>query len=424
MLDIKLLRQHPELVAEKLAKKGFKLDLALFAELEASRKSVQVATEALRQERNEVSKQIGIAKGKGEDATPFMKQVAGLGDRLAEKEAELEKLQTRLQDFLDRLPNIPKDSVPEGRTETDNVEIRRVGTPKTFDFIPKDHVDLGAGLKGMDFEKGAKIAGARFVVMEGPIARLHRALGQFMLDVHTTEHGYTEVNVPYLVNSESAYGTAQLPKAAEDMFRIEGEKDLWLIPTAEVPVTNMLRAEIVDKSVLPLRYVAYSACFRSEAGSYGKDTRGMIRQHQFEKVELVVFTTPDHSDAELERLTGNAETILKKLELPYRVVALCGGDMSAGSAKTYDIEVWLPGQNRYREISSCSLFDAYQARRMQARFRDTNGQVELLHTLNGSGLAIGRTLVAVMENYQTKDGEIIVPNCLRPYMGGLEKISL
>lgn len=422
MLDLKLLRQNPELVAQKLAKRGFKLDLALLAEMEESRKTLQTATETLRNERNQRSKEIGHAKGKGEDTTALMQQVAGLGDRLALSEDELERLQARLQDYLERLPNIPQDSVPEGRSEADNLELRRVGTPRVFDFKPKDHVDLGASLKMMDFECGAKIAGARFVVMQAGLARLHRALGQFMLDVHTAEHGYTEVNVPYLVNSQSAYGTGQLPKLAEDMFHLEGEKDLWLIPTAEVPVTNMLRGDIVDGNVLPLRYVAYSACFRSEAGSYGKDTRGMIRQHQFEKVELVAFTKPENSTDELERLTGNAETILQKLGLPYRVVALCGGDLGNASAKTYDIEVWLPGQDRYREISSCSVFEAYHARRMQARYRDSQGKVELLHTLNGSGLAVGRTLVAVMENYQTADGHIDIPECLYPYMGGLKQI--
>ncbi|MFI4956351.1 MAG: serine--tRNA ligase [Gammaproteobacteria bacterium] len=422
MLDLKLLRQNPELVAKKLLKRGFKLDLALLAEMEESRKALQIATEGLRNERNQRSKEIGMAKGKGEDTTALMKQVAGLGDTLAQHEAQLEALQIRLQDYLARLPNMPQDSVPEGKGEEDNVEIRRVGEPRKFDFTPKDHVDLGAALKMLDFERGAKIAGARFVVIEGALARLHRALGQFMLDLHTAEHGYVEVNVPYLVNSDSLFGTGQLPKLSEDMFHLEGEKDLWLIPTAEVPVTNFLRAEIVDGAKLPLRYVAYSACFRSEAGSYGKDTRGMIRQHQFEKVELVAFTKPEESDAELERLTGHAETILKKLGLPYRVVALCGGDLGNASAKTYDLEVWLPGQSKYREISSCSVFEAYHARRMQARYRDANGQVELLHTLNGSGLAIGRTLVAVMENYQTADGHIEIPECLRPYMGGIVKI--
>lgn len=422
MLDLKLLRQNPELVAQKLAKRGFKLDLALLAELEESRKTLQTATESLRNERNQRSKEIGVAKGKGQDTTNLMKQVAGLGDRLATSEADLERLQARLQDYLARLPNIPQDSVPEGRSEADNVELRRVGTPRTFSFTPKDHVDLGAALKMLDFERGVKIAGARFVVIEGGLARLHRALGQFMLDVHSMEHGYTEVNVPYLVNSQSAYGTGQLPKLGEDMFHLEGEKDLWLIPTAEVPVTNFFRGDIVDGASLPLRYVAYSACFRSEAGSYGKDTRGMIRQHQFEKVELVAFTKPEQSTEELERLTGNAETILKKLGLPYRVVALCGGDLGNASAKTYDIEVWLPGQDRYREISSCSVFEAYHARRMQTRYRDEKGQLELLHTLNGSGLAIGRTLVAVMENYQTADGHIEVPACLLPYMGGIKQI--
>ena len=422
MLDLKLLRQNPEMVAQKLLKRGFKLDLALLAELEESRKSLQTATEGLRNERNQRSKEIGIAKGKGEDTTALMKQVAGLGDKLAEHEAKLETLQVRLQDYLARIPNIPQDSVPEGKSEEDNAELRKVGEPRKFDFTPKDHVDLGAALKMLDFERGAKIAGSRFVVIEGALARLHRALGQFMLDVHTAEHGYTEVNIPYLANSESLYGVGQLPKFAEDMFHLEGEKDLWLISTAEVPVTNFFRAEIVDGAKLPLRYVAYSACFRSEAGSYGKDTRGMIRQHQFEKVELVAFTKPEESNAELERLTGHAETILKKLGLAYRVVALCGGDLGNASAKTYDIEVWLPGQNKYREISSCSVFEAYHARRMQARFRDANGQVELLHTLNGSGLAVGRTLVAVMENYQTADGHIEIPECLTPYMGGIKRI--
>lgn len=423
MLDQKLLRQNPALVAEKLAKRGFKLDLAMLAELEATRKTLQTATEALRNERNQRSKEIGQAKGRGEDTAALMQLVSGLGDKLVASEAELAQIQGRFQDYVDRLPNIPQDSVPEGKSEADNLELRRVGTPRTFDFKAKDHVDLGAALKMLDFERGAKIAGARFVVIEGGLARLHRALGQFMLDVHSMENGYTEVNVPYLVNSQSAYGTGQLPKLAEDMFHLEGEKDLWLIPTAEVPVTNFLRGDIVDGAALPLRYVAYSACFRSEAGSYGKDTRGMIRQHQFEKVELVAFTKPEDSPAELERLTGNAESILQKLGLPYRVVALCGGDLGNASAKTYDIEVWLPGQDKYREISSCSVFEAYHARRMQARYRDAQGKTELLHTLNGSGLAIGRTLVAVMENYQTKEGDIEIPECLWPYMGGVKRIS-
>ncbi|MDD5299573.1 MAG: serine--tRNA ligase [Gallionella sp.] len=427
MLDIQLLRNDPEGVAARLATRGFVLDSAKFAQLEAGRKTIQTRTQELQAKRNSSSKLIGQAKAKGEDTTTIMAEVANLGDELKQLEAQLEQVQQELNAFLSVIPNMPHDSVPVGKSEADNLEVRKVGSPPQFDFEVKDHVSLGEGL-GLDFDTAAKISGARFSLLKGGLARLHRALAQFMLDTHTDQHGYTEVYVPYLVNADSMRGTGQLPKFEEDLFRVprqmgeEGEQNFYLIPTAEVPVTNMVRDEIVALEKLPLKYVAHTPCFRSEAGSYGRDTRGMIRQHQFDKVELVQIVHPEKSYEGLEELLGHAETILKKLGLPYRVVKLCSGDMGFSAALTYDIEVWLPAQNTYREISSCSNFEAFQARRMQARFRNAQGKPELLHTLNGSGLAVGRTLVAVLENYQQADGSVVIPSVLRPYMGGLEKL--
>ena len=425
MLDIQLLRNQPELVAIGLARRGAAIDLAPFETLEAQRKQVQTETQDLQAKRNTLSKQIGMLKGKGEDVAPVMAEVAGLGDALKANEEKLAVLLAQIDGFLARIPNLPHDSVPDGQDEHGNVEVSRWGTPATFGFVAKDHVELGEALGGLDFERGVKIAGSRFTVMHGDIACLHRALVQFMLNVHTTEHGYTEVAVPYLVNPESMFGTGQLPKFEEDLFRIERSDGsrLYLIPTAEVPVTNIVRGEIIDAEKLPLKFVCHTPCFRSEAGSYGKDTRGMIRQHQFDKVELVQMVSPEHSWEALEQLTGHAETILQKLNLPYRKMVLCAGDMGFSAAKTYDLEVWLPAQNTYREISSCSNFEAFQARRMQARYRDKAGKPRPLHTLNGSGLAIGRTLVAVLENYQQADGSIVVPEALRGYMGGRALIS-
>lgn len=424
MLDIQLLRNDLDNAATRLAARGFSLDTAAFQALEAERKEVQTRTQELQAKRNATSKQIGIAKSKGEDVAPIMAQVATLGDELKAAEEKLTVIQSQMQALLLTIPNTPHESVPLGKSEADNIEVRRVGTPKTFDFEVKDHVDVGEGLAQLDFAAGVKISGARFTVMKGALARMHRALAQFMLDVHTGEHGYTEVYVPYLVNADSMLGTGQLPKFEEDLFQVPrgDEGKLYLIPTAEVPVTNLVRDEILPLEQLPLKFVAHTPCFRSEAGSYGRDTRGMIRQHQFDKVELVQIVHPEHSYAVLEELTGHAEAILKKLELPYRVMALCSADMGFSSAKTYDLEVWLPAQNTYREISSCSNFEAFQARRMQARFRNAAGKPELAHTLNGSGLAVGRTLVAILENYQNADGSVTVPEVLRPYMGGVEKI--
>ena len=425
MLDIQLLRTDIDAVAKRLADRGFHLDVAAFNALEAERKSIQTRTQELQSKRNALSKGIGQAKAKGEDTAPLMAEVAGLGDQVAACEKQLESVQARLSELLLLVPNIPHASVPAGKSADDNVEVRRIGAPRQFDFTPKDHVDIGEGLGLLDFAAGVKIAGARFTVMKGGIARLHRAIAQFMLDVHTQEHGYTEVYAPYLVNAASALGTGNLPKFEDDLFSVprkDAEK-LYLIPTAEVPVTNIVRDEIVPLENLPLKFVCHTPCFRSEAGSYGKDTRGMIRQHQFDKVELVQIIHPDQSFEGLEALTGHAETILKRLELPFRTVTLCTGDMGFSSAKTYDIEVWLPGQNAYREISSCSNFEAFQARRMQARFRNEKGKPELVHTLNGSGLAVGRTLVAILENYQNADGSVTIPAELRPWMGGAEKIS-
>jgi len=427
MLDIQLLRKDLTAVTTRIAARGTKIDWDRFTELEAQRKSLQSKTEQLQSQKNAKSKEIGQAKAKGDESlvARVMAEVAGFGDQLKQQQVELEGLQQQLNDFLAAIPNVPHESVPVGASADDNVEVRRIGEPRSFDFPVKDHVDLGVGLHMMDFEAATKIASARFVVMSGPVARLHRAVAQFMLDVHTAEHGYTEVYVPYLVNAASAFGTGQLPKFEEDLFSVprrDAEK-LYLIPTAEVPVTNIVRDEIVPIEKLPLKFVCHSPCFRSEAGSYGKDTRGMIRQHQFDKVELVQIVHPDQSYAALEALTGHAETILKRLELPFRTVTLCTGDMGFSAAKTYDIEVWLPGQNAYREISSCSNFEAFQARRMQARYRSEKGKPEIAHTLNGSGLAVGRTLVAILENYQRQDGGIDVPSALQPYMGGLRAIE-
>ena len=425
MLDVQLLRHDIDAVARRLADRGVSLDTQRFLTLEAERKRLQTRTQELQARRNQVSKQIGQAKQKGEDASALMAEVAGMADELKRNETRLEALQAELGEFLLGIPNIPHESVPVGRSADDNVEVRRFGTPRAFDFTPRDHVDLGERLGLLDFATAAKIAGARFVLMKGALARLHRAITQFMLDLHTGEHGYTETYVPYLVNAASMRGTGQLPKFEQDLFavpRTDADR-LYLIPTAEVPVTNIVRDEILPLKDLPLKLVCHSPCFRSEAGSHGKDTRGMIRQHQFDKVELVQIVRPETSYEALEELTGHAEEVLKRLELPYRTVVLCTGDMGFSSAKTYDIEVWLPGQQAYREISSCSNFEAFQARRMQARFRNEKGRPELVHTLNGSGLAVGRTLIAVMENYQNADGSITIPEVLRPYMAGATVIA-
>ncbi|WP_058558283.1 serine--tRNA ligase [Thiohalocapsa sp. ML1] len=429
MLDPKLLRTDLEQVAAALARRRFRVDTDRIEALEARRRDVQIETQELQNLRNTRSKAIGKAKAAGEDIEPLRAEVAAFGDRLKALEAELDELQAGLRDIALGLPNLPDASVPDGADESANREERRWGTPPDFGFEPKDHVDLGVPAGWMDFDAATKLTASRFVVLSGPLARLHRALIQLMLDVHTTEHGYTETYVPYLVNADSLTGTGQLPKFAADLFRVpggqsdEGEagRDFYLIPTAEVPVTNLVRDVIVDAADLPRKWVAHTPCFRSEAGSYGKDTRGMIRQHQFEKVELVQAVRPEESFHALEALTGHAEAILQRLELPYRVVTLCTGDLGFSSRKTYDLEVWLPGQGRYREISSCSNFGDFQARRLQARWRNPDtGKPELLHTLNGSGLAVGRTLVAVMENYQQADGSIRVPAALAPYMGGTE----
>jgi len=419
MLDIKLLRNDLAGVAEQLKKRNFDLDTAQFQSLEDKRKTLQTATQDLQNERNTRSKSIGQAKAKGEDIQPLLAEVADLGDKLKTAEQDLSVLQTEIDDIVMGIPNLLQDSVPEGKTEDDNVEISTWGEKPSFDFEPKDHVDLGARDGMMDFETASKLTGSRFVVMRDGMARMHRALIQFMLDTHTSEHGYREVYVPYMVNEDSLYGTGQLPKFAEDLFKLEGEQNYYLIPTAEVPVTNLVRDDILEADQLPMRYTAHTPCFRSEAGSYGRDTRGLIRQHQFEKVELLHFVKPDESEEALESLKRHAEIILEKLELPYRTVVLCAGDTGFSATKTYDLEVWLPAQDTYREISSCSNMKDFQARRMQARFRNEQGKPELLHTLNGSGLAVGRTLVAVIENYQQADGSIRVPEVLQPYMGGL-----
>jgi seryl-tRNA synthetase len=422
MLDIQLLRKDLPAVVAGLKRRGFDLDVAAFQKLEDERKKLQLRTEELQAKRNALNKQVGMLKGKGEDASGPMKEAAGIGDELKANEAALAGLQQRASDFLRVIPNIPRPEVPDGRSSDDNVEVRRWGEPRQFDFPVKDHVDVGVGLGGLDFETAAKLSGARFSVLRGPVARLHRALAQFMLQVHTEEHGYTEVYVPYMVTAECADGVSSLAKFKDDLFKVEG-RDLYLIPTAEYPVTNFVRDEIVDAARLPLRFACHSPCFRSEAGSYGKDTRGMIRQHQFDKVEIVQMVRPEDSAEAHEGLTRNAEAILQKLELPYRVMLLCTGDMGFSSAKTYDLEVWLPGQSAYREISSCSNFEAFQARRMQARWRNEKGKAEPLHTLNGSGLAVGRTLVAVLENYQNADGSVTVPKALVPFMGGASRIE-
>jgi seryl-tRNA synthetase len=424
MLDIQLLRTQLTDVAARLATRGFTLDTAAFEVIEAERKRLQTQTQDLQAQRNTLSKQVGMLKSKGEDASAVLAQVAGLGDALKASEAALAELLPRFDAFLEGIPNLPHESVPVGGSEKDNVEVLRWGTPRTFDFEVKDHVDVGAPL-GLDFETAAKISGARFSLLKGQMARLHRALAQFMLDVHTQDHGYTELYAPYLVNAESLFGTGQLPKFEQDLFKVphaEG-KSLYLIPTAEVPVTNIVRDEIVAAESLPLRFVCHTPCFRSEAGSYGRDTRGMIRQHQFDKVELVQVVRPEDSWATLEALTAHAETILQKLELPYRKMALCSGDMGFSAAKTYDLEVWLPAQNTYREISSCSNFESFQARRMQARFRNDKNKPELLHTINGSGLAVGRTLVALLENGQQADGSVTLPAVLHPYLGGMVSLK-
>ncbi len=428
MLDIQILRNELDNVASRLATRVYKLDTARFEQLEAERKNVQTRTQELQAKRNAVSRQIGIAKAIGDNTSALMADVGALGEELKQLEATLQRVLQNMDAFLADIPNMPHARVPVGRSEADNVEIRRVGDVPKFEFEVKDHVSIGEGLGGLDFETAAKISGARFSLLKGPLARLHRALAQFMLDTHTEQHGYTETYVPYLVNAASMRGTGQLPKFEEDLFKVprqmgEGEENFYLIPTAEVPVTNIVRDSIVPLEKLPMKFVAHTPCFRSEAGSYGRDTRGMIRQHQFDKVELVQMVHPDESYAALEQLLGHAETILQKLGLPYRVVKLCTGDMGFSAALTYDIEVWLPAQNTYREISSCSNFEAFQARRMQARFRNAQGKPELLHTLNGSGLAVGRTLVAVLENYQQADGSVVVPEVLRPYMGGKEKLT-
>ncbi|WP_419603189.1 serine--tRNA ligase [Thiolapillus sp.] len=424
MLDPKLLRNNLQEVADTLKRRGMALDTLAIEKLEIRRKELQVRTQELQNERNTRSKSIGKAKAAGEDIQPLLDEVTSLGDALKDAENDLKQVQEQLRDILMGLPNLPDDSVPDGEDEEDSREERTWVDIPSFDFEPKDHVDLGEAVGGLDFAAAAKITGSRFTVMHGNMARLHRALTQFMLDQHTTEHGYRETYVPYMVNADSMTGTGQLPKFAEDAFRLEGEQDYYLIPTAEVPLTNLLRDEILDADAVPFKVVAHTPCFRSEAGAYGKDTRGMIRQHQFDKVELVQAVRPGDSFRALEELTAHAESILQKLGLAYRVVTLCTGDLGFSSTKTYDLEVWLPGQGKYREISSCSNFLDFQARRMQARWRNPEtGKPELLHTVNGSGLAVGRTLVAVLENYQQADGSIEVPDVLRPYMGGMKLIA-
>ena len=425
MLDIQQLRSNLDAVAQGLATRGKPIDFSEFSALEAERKTLQTRTQELQARRNALSKQIGMLKGQGKDAAETMAQVSAIGDELKASELRLAELLERFNGILATLPNLPHESVPIGSDETGNVEIKRWGAPRKFDFPVKDHTDVGEQLGQLDFAVAAKISGARFALLKGSVARLHRALAQFMLDTHTEAHGYTEVYAPYLVNGASLYGTGQLPKFEEDLFKVlRGEADpLYLIPTAEVPVTNIVRDEILAAEALPLKWVCHTPCFRSEAGSGGRDVRGMIRQHQFDKVELVQIVHPEQSWDAHEELTRHAEAILERLELPYRRMALCTGDMGFSAAKTYDLEVWLPAQNTYREISSCSNFGAFQARRMQARFRNDKNKPELVHTLNGSGLAVGRTLVAILENYQRADGCVDVPVALRPYMGGLTLIE-
>ncbi|NEZ03473.1 serine--tRNA ligase [Wenzhouxiangella sp. XN201] len=424
MLDPQLLRHDLEGVATKLARRGYHLDIESYASLEARRKELQTRTEELQAERNRRSKSIGQAKAKGEDIEPLLAKVGELGEELKAASEELDELRHELERVQLDMPNLPDDNVPDGDDESDNAEARRFGEPTELDFEPRDHVEIGEALDGIDFERAAKLSGSRFAVLGGPVARLHRALAQFMLDLHTTEHGYREMYVPYLVLDQAMQGTGQLPKFADDAFIIDDDPVRYLIPTAEVPLTNLVADEIVDADHLPLKFVAHTPCFRREAGAYGKDTRGMIRQHQFDKVELVQIVRPEDSDAGLEELTGHAEKVLQALELPYRVMTLCAGDMGFSARKTYDLEVWLPGQQAYREISSCSNFGDFQARRMQARWRNPEaGKPELVHSLNGSGLAVGRTLVAVLENYQQRDGSVVVPAALRQYMGGAEVLS-
>ncbi|SOZ15439.1 serine tRNA synthetase; also charges selenocystein tRNA with serine [Cupriavidus taiwanensis] len=435
MLDIQLFRKDIDAVAQRLATRGFQLDVAAFQALEAERKQLQTQTEELQARRNSLSKQIGVLKGKGEDASAVMAEVGGIGDTLKASAARLDEIQAHLGELMLSIPNLPHESVPVGNDETQNVEVRRVGEPRQFDFAVRDHVDVGEKL-GLDFDTAVKVTGSRFSMLRGGVARLHRALVQMMLDTHTQEHGYTEMYVPYIVNAASMRGTGQLPKFEEDLFKVPrkvgsagddnaGERieNFYLIPTAEVPLTNIVRDAIVAGEKLPLRFVAHTPCFRSEAGSYGKDTRGMIRQHQFDKVEMVQIVPAAQSFDALEELTGHAEAILKKLELPFRTIVLCTGDMGFGSTKTYDLEVWIPAQNTYREISSCSNMSDFQARRMQARMRAGQGKPELVHTLNGSGLAVGRTLVAILENYQNADGSVTVPAALQPYMGGTTRLE-
>ncbi|WJF91366.1 serine--tRNA ligase [Paraburkholderia bonniea] len=428
MLDIQLLRKDLDGIARRLADRGYTLDVAAFSALEAERRALQTRTEDLQARRNSLSKQIGAMKGRGEDTAAVMAEVSGLGDEMKASATQLDEIQNRLSNLLQGVPNLPHESVPPGRDESGNVEVRRWGTPREFAFEVKDHVDVGTPL-GLDFETGAKLSGARFTVLRGQIARLHRALAQFMIDTHTQQHGYTEMYTPYIVNPEALYGTGQLPKFADDMFRVEkggGEQTVtqYLISTSEISLTNTVRDSILEASALPVRLTAHSPCFRSEAGSYGRDTRGMIRQHQFDKVEMVQIVAPETSYDALEQMVGHAEAILQKLELPYRVMTLCTGDMGFSATKTYDLEVWLPAQNTFREISSCSNTESFQARRMQARYRNAQGKPELVHTLNGSGLAVGRTLVAVLENGQNADGSVTVPVALRPYLGGMARLEV
>ncbi|MDH5209525.1 MAG: serine--tRNA ligase [Burkholderiaceae bacterium] len=427
MLDIALLRKDIAAIAARLRTRPFELDIEGFNALESERKSVQIRTEELQAQRNALSKKVGQLKARGEDAGAVLAEVAAIPEQVKALEGQLANIQLRLQNYLLNIPNVPHESVPAGRSAEDNAEVRRWGTPRSFDFAVRDHVDVGAAL-GLDFETAAKIAGSRFALMKGPVARLHRALAQFMLDVQTNEHGYTECYTPYIVNADSLVGTAQLPKFREDMFWVtkgggEDKEEMYLISTSEISLTNIVRGELLTEASLPLKFTAHTPCFRSEAGSYGKDTRGMIRQHQFDKVEMVRIVHPAQSYEALEQMVGNAEAVLRRLGLPYRVVLLCAGDMGFGSAKTYDLEVWLPGQQAYREISSVSNCEAFQARRMQTRFRNAQGKTEFVHTLNGSGLAVGRTLVAVLENYQQADGTVIVPEELRRYMGGQEVLK-
>jgi len=428
MLDIQLLRKDLDGVAKRLADRGYTLDVAAFSSLEAERREIQTRTEEPQARRNSLSKHIGAMKGRGEDTSAVMAEVGGIGDTMKASAAQLEEIQKRLQDMMLGVPNLPHESVPVGDDETQNVEVRRWGTPRTFDFEVKDHVDVGAPL-GLDFETGAKLSGARFTLLRGQIARLHRALAQFMIDTHTEQHGYAETYTPYIVNPEILYGTGQLPKFADDMFRVEKGGDehtvtQYLISTSEISLTNTVRDSILDANALPVKLTAHSPCFRSEAGSYGRDTRGLIRQHQFDKVEMVQIVAPEKSYETLDEMVRHAEAILQKLELPYRVITLCTGDMGFSASKTFDLEVWLPAQNTYREISSCSNTEAFQARRMQARFRNAQGKPEFVHTLNGSGLAVGRTLVAVLENFQNADGSVTIPIALRPYMRGAERIEI